>query len=140
MPRRKGRDYKWEWPDAVVTDVIDGDTIMARVTRRESVGPIDIGFHGSATLDLKVPFEQRLRLNRTNAPKLNTKRGQRAAEFVRAVTAEPVAIQTIKPYKYGDEFMAEVTLRDGRNLSDALVDEGLAVYWDGAGKRPFDEG
>lgn len=139
MVRRKGRNYKWVWPDATVTEVIDGDTFMARVVKEERLGPIDIGFHGEATVDLKVPFEQKLRLNRTNAPKLATKRGQAAAEAFRSLTQGPVTIETIKPYKYGDEFIAEVTLADGRNLTDVLVSEGLAVYWDGVGERPNDE-
>lgn len=138
MPRKPGRNYKWVWPGAVVTEVIDGDTIMARVVREEQVGPIDIGFHGTATVNLSVPFEQKLRLNRTNTPKLTTKKGQRAAEMVRSLTEGLVTIQTIKPYKYGDEFMAEVTLADGRNLSDVLIAEGFAVAWDGNGVRPED--
>jgi endonuclease YncB( thermonuclease family) len=32
--------------------------------------------------------------------------------------------------------MAEVTLSDGENLSDALVAAGLAFYWGGTGPRP----
>jgi hypothetical protein len=32
--------------------------------------------------------------------------------------------------------MAEIVLPDGRNLSDVLVDLGLAVRWDGTGPRP----
>lgn len=138
MPKKPGRNYKWLWLDSVVTEVIDGDTIMAKVTRTETLGPIDIGFHGEANVELSVPFEQKLRLNRTNAPKLTTKKGQAAAEAVRRLTEGRVTIQTIKPYKYGDEFMAEVTLADGRNLSDVLVSDGFAVYWDGNGPRPED--
>jgi hypothetical protein len=52
------------------------------------------------------------------------------------LVTDPVHITTVGPYKYGDEWMAEVTLADGRNLSDTLVGLGLAVLWDGTGPRP----
>jgi len=114
----------WLWPGSTITRVIDGDSIVARVTR-------DIGFHGVAT------FEQHMRLNRINAAPLTTDPGARAATFVTSkVTGAIVDITTEKPYKYGDSWMAEVTLPDGSNLSDALVAAGLALYWDGTGPRP----
>jgi hypothetical protein len=55
-----------------------------------------------------------------------------------------VHVTTLKRYKYGGpsetvgQYMAEVELPDGRNLSDLLVADGLAVYWDGQGPRPAD--
>jgi hypothetical protein len=55
---------------------------------------------------------------------------------VLGLVTDPVHITTVGPYKYGDEWQAELVLADGRNLSDALVDLGLAVYWDGHGPRP----
>lgn len=119
----------WTWPGAHVTRVVDGDSFVARLFR-------DIGFHG------EVQFEQRLRLNRINTPPLKTVAGASAAEFFRAlvrasdVASPPLLIETVKPYKYGDEWMAEVTLPDGRNVSDLMVSAGGAVYWDGSGPRP----
>ena len=115
----------WPWPGSTITRVIDGDSIVARVSR-------DIGFHGVAT------FEQKLRLNRINAAPASTDPGTRATAFVVAHTTPGVVVDitTEKPYKYGDEWMAEVTLPDGSNLSDALVAAGLALYWDGTGPRP----
>jgi endonuclease YncB( thermonuclease family) len=116
----------WSWPDSVVTRVIDGDSLVARVTR-------DLGFHGEAV------FETRLRLNRINAPKLSTPHGKDAAARVAELVATALLmIETVEPYKYGDEWMAEITFPDGRNLSDQLVREGYAVYWDGTGPRPAD--
>ena len=119
----------WSWPGARVTRVIDGDSFVARMAR-------DIGFHG------EVQFEQKLRLNRINTPPVKTPAGRSAREFFEAlvrasdVSSPPLLIETVKPYKYGDEWMAEVTLPDGRNVSDLMVSAGGAVYWDGLGPRP----
>jgi endonuclease YncB( thermonuclease family) len=116
----------WQWPNSFVTEVIDGDTFKARLTR-------DIGFHGETT------FIQKLRLNRINAPEVKTPNGILAkTQFLELVRPSllSVNIATVKPYKYGDEWMAEVTLPDGRNVSDEMVKSGYAVYWDGTGPRP----
>lgn len=124
----------WSWPNSTITRVIDGDTISAHVTR-------DLGFGGTAS------FEVRLRLNRINCPPASTVEGKAATAFVTdfvmsAVAPIVVLIETEKPYKYGGpddspgEWMAEVTLPDGSNLSDQLVAARLAVYWNGQGPRP----
>jgi len=119
----------WTWPDSRVTRIIDGDSFVAMLTR-------DVGFHGT------LKFEVRLRLNRVNTPPLKTPEGKSAAAFFEALVrasdaaSPPLLIETVKPYKYGDEWMAEVTLPDGRNVSDLMVSAGGAVYWDGTGPRP----
>ena len=116
----------WTWPDSHVTRVIDGDSLTAHVTR-------DLGFHGTATFDV------RLRLNRINTPPLKTQEGHAAALFVTDLlmsTSVPVLIETVGAYKYGDEWMAEITLPSGENLSDLMVSKGYAVYWNGQGPRP----
>ncbi len=114
----------WAWPASSITRVIDGDTIVARLTR-------DIGFHGSIT------FEQRLRLGRINTEPARTAAGRQATAYVSAhAAAGTVDITTNRAYKYGDEWMAEVVLPGGTNLSDGLVAAGLATYWDGTGARP----
>ena len=114
----------WSWPDSRLVRVIDGDTLVAELTR-------DLGFNGKAT------FEQRLRLNRINCPPKGTTEGKAASAFVlNACQGVPLNITTVGPYKYGDEWMAEVVTPGGRSLSDALVANGLAVYWDGTGPRP----
>lgn len=124
-------DTGWLWPASVITNVVDADTIDARVTR-------DIGFGGTTS------FVVRLRLNRINAPAKSTLAGKAARAAVETLSGQTVLIQTLKPYKYGGpdrspgEWMAEVTTPDGVNLSDLLVDLDLAVYWDGNGPRPAD--
>ena len=114
----------WTWPNSYVTRVVDGDTFVARVSR-------DLGFHGTAT------FEQRMRLNRINAKPAKTSEGIKATAALETLAmAGPVLIATVGAYKYGDEWMAEITLPDGRNVSDAMVANGFAVFWDGTGPRP----
>lgn len=123
----------WLWPGSQIVRIIDGDTLDVVVTR-------DLGFCGTAS------YPVRLRLNRINAPAVKTKAGELSRR--RVVELLPVAglvdLCTLKPYKYGGpkdsrgEYMAEVTLADGRNLSDVLVGEAYAVYWDGTGPRPDD--
>jgi endonuclease YncB( thermonuclease family) len=123
----------WSWPQSLIVRVVDGDTLDAVVTR-------DLGFNGT------VSWPVRLRLNRVNAPALKTAAGRRA--HLRAAELLPAGsradLLTVKPYKYSGpagmagEWMCEVTLPDGRNLSDTLVAEGHAVFWDGNGPRPAD--
>jgi endonuclease YncB( thermonuclease family) len=117
----------WDWPASLVTRVVDGDSLVARLTR-------DVGFHGT------LIFDQKLRLNRINAPAVKTSDGAAAKAFLTSMLegVGPVSIQTVKPYKYGDEWMAEIELADGSNVSDVMVTTGHAVYWDGTGPRPAD--
>lgn len=120
----------WSWPGSLVTGVIDGDTVDVQVKR-------DIGFGG------QVQFPVRLRLNRIDASAKSTAIGARAAARVRdLIGGRTVDLETLKPYAYGGptdtpgEWMTEITLPDGRNLSDVLLAEGLAVSYDGKVKRP----
>lgn len=132
----------WQWPRSMVTRVVDGDSFMALVTRQLTIEipAQDLGFHGQVgptTLTLPVRFPVKLRLNRINAKPATTADGKRAtAMAIALLTLTLVDIETVGPYKYGDEWMAEVTLDDARNVSDALVKAGMAVYWDGTGPRP----
>lgn len=126
----------WQWPNSRIHNVVDGDTVDSMLTR-----VVDIGFNGTST----ITFPMRLRLSRINAARSSSATGKKARQLVLARTANvDVHITTLKPYKYGGpedkmaEYMAEVTLPDGANLSDLLVAEGLASYWDGNGPRPND--
>lgn len=121
----------WTWPDAEMAAIIDGDTLTMKVTR-------DIGFGGSVT------FPVRLRLNRINASPLKTAAGKEAATFLTNLL--PVGgkfpLTTVGAYKYGGpdwspgEWQAEITLSDGSLVSDVMVANGHAVYWNGQGPRP----
>lgn len=110
----------------MVTRIIDGDSLIARLTK-------DIGFHGW------VSFEQRLRLNRINALPAKTVSGIEATQFLNELIKPNISLvymETIGPYKYRDEWMVEIVVGDGRNVSDAMVNAKMAVYWDGTGPRP----
>lgn len=121
----------WHWPDATIPSVTDGDTLDATVTK-------DVGFGGSCT------FRVRLRLARINAPAKNTPAGEAAAAWLSGLLLSVpwVDLVTLDAYKFGGpiyspgEWMAEVTLPDGRNVSDLAVSLGFAVYWSGVGPRP----
>lgn len=115
----------WNWPESTCIRVIDGDTFVAQVSK-------DAGFHAIVT------FQQRLRLNRINAPKKSTDAGKACLARVLELLQGTLNIDTVGAYKYGDEWMAEVTTANGLNVSDKLVKEGLAVYWNGTGSRPGD--
>lgn len=124
----------WEWPNTELIRVVDGDTIDVLLTR-------DLGFGGKAT------FPVRLRLNRINAPKDGSDKGKQAhARVTEVIGGQRVNVTTVKTYKYGGpddelgEYMAEVVVPNGTNVSDMLVTEELAVYWNGNGPRPEDHG
>lgn len=120
----------WHWPDAQIISVTDGDTIDAKVTR-------DIGFGGTTT------FRVRLRLARINAPSDKTDAGKASAAWLSGlINAQTVDLVTLDAYKFGGpayspgEWMCEVTLADGRNVSDLSVSLGFSQYWNGQGPRP----
>ena len=102
---------------ATVENVVDGDTVDLAV---------DLGF--------KVSTRQRVRLARIDTPERSQPGYAAARDFVReAVLNKPVMLKTAKVSKWG-YYLAEVTLEDGRNLSDTLVQAQLARYYDGGKK------
>lgn len=120
----------WHWPDAQIVSITDGDTIDVKVTK-------DVGFGGSCS------FRVRLRLARINAPTDKTAAGQASAAWLSGLlTGQTVDLVTLDAYKFGGpayspgEWMAEVTLADGRNVSDLSVSLGFSQYWNGQGPRP----
>src|SRR5438270_90060 len=81
---------------------------------------------------------------RINAPSGRTASGEASTAWLTGLlSAQPtVDLVTLDAYKYGGpqfspgEWMAEVTLPDGRNVSDLAVELGFAQYWNGQGLRP----
>lgn len=115
---------RWLWPGSTLIRVVDGDSLIVKLRR-------DLGFDGY------VIFDQHIRLNRINCPPGSTPDGKAAtAAVLTSLAAGPFHVETLKPYKYGGSYMAEVTLPDGRNLADLLVEQGHGVWWDGQGPRP----
>ena len=102
---------------ATVENVVDGDTLDLS---------IDLGF--------KVKTTQRVRLARIDAPERAQPGYAAAKDFVRDVALKKsVLVQTYKASKWG-YYLADITLADGRNLNDTLVQAQLAVYYDGGQK------
>lgn len=115
---------EWSWPQSKVVRVVDGDTFVAEVTR-------DLGFNGKAT------FTQRMRLGGINCPPLHGEGGAAAAKAAEELMmGHPVDIVTTGPYKFGDEWMAQVTLATGSDVGYELIRSGHAHRWDGRGPRP----
>lgn len=99
---------------AVVTNVVDGDTIDILV---------DLGF--------KIQSKQRVRLARIDTPERGQPGYAIACDFVKdAILGKPVIIKTEKVSKWG-YYLAEVKLEDGKNLNDTLVQAGLAKHYSG---------
>lgn len=125
----------WHWPAATIPLVVDGDTLDAQVAKA-----FDVGFGGTTS----TAFRVRLRLARINAPAKSSPAGQAAAAWLSGLLLPQPSVDlvTLDAYAYGGpryspgEWMAEVQLLDGRNVSDLAVSLGFAVYWDGHGPRP----
>jgi micrococcal nuclease len=105
-----------------VEKVVDGDTLDLQ---------IDLGFG--------VFTRQRVRLLGLNAPEHNTADGKAATAFVQAWTDQHGPVFTVttekdKKEKYG-RYLATI-YADGVSLNEDLVAAGLALPWDGNGKRP----
>jgi endonuclease YncB( thermonuclease family) len=146
-------DYVWPVKDGNrpigtrITDVVDGDTVNALVVEDCAFGR-------------QLVSRVRLRLARINAAKGPTGTGTAATRYLKDLIAYDSGnvrtLTTLKPYKYGGpggdysgvvpggpkdyggEYMVEIVLQDGTNVSDALVAAGHAVHWDGRGARPAD--
>jgi len=106
---------------AIVTSVYDGDT---------STVDIDLGLNTWIR-------NERLRLNRINAPELTGKdkpEGLKSRDFLKTkIQGKEITIETIKDRKekYG-RYLAEVWLEEKKgkfiNINDLLVTEGFAKY------------
>jgi hypothetical protein len=119
----------WLFPGAVLERVVDGDTFIARLTRTA-----DFGFHVISTLS----SVQRFRLNRAAAAPASTDSGAGAARaLTEMLSGAPFLLTSVGPYKFGDEWMAEVVLADDRNVTDTLIAEQWAALWSGRGAQPL---
>ena len=120
-----GREEKIPGPVAAqVLSVIDGDTIIAR-----------------ARIWLGQRLETRVRLAGVNTPELRGKcpeerlLARRARDLVRTMIADgDVLLRDIQYGKYAGRVVARVQVRDGGDLSRALLEAGLGRPYDG-GRR-----
>jgi endonuclease YncB( thermonuclease family) len=124
---------KWEYPNSTLERVIDGDSLVVKVSR---VVESDFGFHIKERVEKYAV--QRFRLDGYAAAPNTTASGMgaamRLAELL--VTNAPFHLTSVGPYKYGDEWMARILLSDGRDLAVVLIAEQWGVYWNGRGTQP----
>ncbi|HYE20996.1 MAG TPA: hypothetical protein VEA69_21295 [Tepidisphaeraceae bacterium] len=99
--------------DALVTRVVDGDTIDCA---------------------LLVPI--RIRLAGIQTAERNTDKGQLVKRMVSdRLTKQVVGLQLRGSEKFG-RHLAAIAMPDGVDLGEWLIGLGLAVKWDGKGPRP----
>jgi len=109
--------------------VHDGDTCTLHV---------DLGFN--------TWHEGPFRLVRCNAREIAELGGVEAKDNLSKLIYEqdlPVTLRSIKPNtpiqpdKYGERYLAEIILPDGRNLTDWLIAQQWAAAWNGRGTKPL---
>lgn len=106
---------------AVVIDVHDGDTCHL---------DIDAGF--------SVHVHADVRLAHINAPELATPAGPPARDHLAGLLAgAALTVKVLGPDKYGGRWQGEITLPDGRAVSDVMVADGFAKPWGGHGPKPI---
>jgi endonuclease YncB( thermonuclease family) len=118
----------WHYPGARVAAIVDGDSFYADLSRA-----FDFGFHVTVTASAR----QKFRLNRCNAAAGTTPSGRGASTRLAELLAGGFDVDSVGAYKYGDEWMAEVTMPDGRNVTDVLIAEQWAAPWNGQGPQPL---
>jgi endonuclease YncB( thermonuclease family) len=113
--------------ELVTYKIVDADTLDMEA---------DLGFRNK--------HSDRFRLAGINAGESNTDIGRDGILFVQQWFIQhkaPWALRTLKDRqeKFG-RYLAIVQAVDGHILNDDLVDAGLAVKWDGKGKKPTPPG
>jgi endonuclease YncB( thermonuclease family) len=121
IPRGAVRDAYVRGVDVV--RVIDGDTFIADV---------DLGFY--------VRVRMSCRLLGINAPDRGEGGREEAREALGELLAQgPVSVESVRADKFAGRFDAVVFVTVGPDVvvvNDALVKLGVAVRWDGTGRRP----
>lgn len=131
--------YKFK---AKILDIHDGDTFKASIMlRRTRARDADFGFHVHIDSGW-VTMHTNIRLLGLNCNEINTDAGKKAKAYVEhhMPVGSIVTLETSRadghPDKYGDRWLARVTLPDDRSLNDLLVLNGHARDWDGQGVKP----
>lgn len=129
---------------ATVANVHDGDTIDVSVvlvpgrTKRKATD-IDCGFNVHEVSGVGVVLErQSVRLLGCNAPELATLAGKDALAFLETVVHVGDAVTLVSHGwdKFGGRIDGQVTLADGRDLTQVMIAAGHALPWDGRGAKP----
>jgi endonuclease YncB( thermonuclease family) len=126
---------------ATVVNIHDGDTIDVDlvVDRTGKVkGDIDLGFGLHRTPRGHELPRQSVRLAGCNAPELSTDAGKAALAFLETVLSvgDEVTVLSTGWDKYAPRIDGQVTLPDGRDLTEVMIAAGQAAPWDGEGAKP----
>lgn len=107
---------------AVITRVIDGDTVKADV---------DLGFNVWRR-------DQSFRVLGINAREHDEPGGSEAAANLTALlpAGARILLTSVKADKYGNRYDATIELPGGRDLAALLVADGWAAAWNGQGHKP----
>lgn len=107
----------------------DGDTVVIE---------IDLGFFVSTRQTVRVLGINCPEIRSTNADeKRRGLQALRRAQFL-APAGVQIAVRSTKPGG-GDKFgryLATITLDDGRDYAATMIEDGLAVPWNGDGAKP----
>jgi endonuclease YncB( thermonuclease family) len=107
---------------AVIVRVHDGDTIVVDLDlgRRIWVRDAPHRLAGIAARELNMPG------------------GVEARDYLAGLlpAGAKVTLQSLKPYKYGDSYMAKIVLPEGGDVAALLIAQGWALPWDGKGAQP----
>lgn len=133
----------YEWA-ATVLDVHDGDTVHLDidVATRVRGKDRDLGFHLHVETG-GLHYHPSVRLLGLNAPELATPAGQ-AAQAALVALMPPGSKVTAATHldendKYG-RLLATLTMGDGTNVNQWLIDHGYAAPWNGQGPKPVPGG
>lgn len=132
MARKKA--VTWSFPQAVVVEVHDADTVILDV-----IHEFDIGFNDTSTIKRRRSF--RLYLGGKfglNARELIQEGGPEAQVHLaaRLPVGTVLRLESVKNDKFGGRF--DAILFDGEvNVCEELVTQQWAAPWDGTGERPI---
>jgi endonuclease YncB( thermonuclease family) len=129
---------------ATVVDIHDGDTIDVSIVlvanrTRHKIDDADLGFNVHAVSGIGTVLErQSVRLLGCNAPELATDAGKAALAYLETQlhVGDVVTLVSHGWDKYGGRIDGQITLADGRDLTQAMIAAGQAAPWDGQGPKP----
>ena len=112
----------WTFPRSVVLAVKDGDTIVCALDR---------GFDDRSRRTLRLLGIDAAELRAKDPPTRERALRAKARVLELLPVGSECTVETVAADKYGDRWLARVTLSDGRDLAGVLLAEGLAQPYDG---------
>lgn len=126
---------------ATVAAIHDGDTFDVDIVLA-TVGKVkrdtDLGFNVHRNPAGVTLERQSVRLYGCNAAELDTPAGKTAVAYLETLihVGDQVTILSYGWDKYGGRIDGDVTLADGRNLTETMIAANQAAPWTGQGPKP----